>query len=366
MIWEILATVLFGILFWLLGLRLGRSMVRRGATANDLFVGRKWLSVLALVFYLSLVALAVNLPQWRALPFDWRVYGIQVSWTIIRVLLIGACGVGYVICQKTARNQLLPLALMGLFGLMAFTSVEGYFLSPVYGQLQNNLRPNFIYRQSGNSSCAPAALATLMQRWNRSEVTEQLVAKYAGTSRVGTTMPQLVNAMPPLGMAGFELSPTWAQMRQMNRPGILAVWQITRLGARLPHAVALMAMTSDRAIIADPALGKYLSLTPEDFQRIWRGEYVPVVSEGELEQIRARSKDYLKQLGYSTVRSFQQASGIKATGKLDEMTLLMLGGKFIQAGPTLDDGAFRSQMTEKMGCQNNPAICPWDGRRSVS
>jgi predicted double-glycine peptidase len=364
MVWEIIITLLVGALCWMLGLRVGRVMLRQGATANDLFVGNKWIVIPVLVLYIGLVVLAVNLPQWQGLPLNWRVYGMQVSWTLIRVFLLGVCGVGYAICWKTARNQIGYLLIVAVLGVSCFAGVEGYFLAPIHGQLANNLKPNGVYRQSGDSSCAPAALATLFQRWQRPDVTESVAAKQAGTSRVGTSMAQVLGAVHQLNMDGVELSPTWEQMRQINRPGILGVWQFS--GSRkLAHAVALMAMTDDSAIVADPARGKYIALKRPEFEKMWRNEYLPVYRSTDDELSITKAISYLKQRGYKTgdtvaaIRAFQTDMGVAATGKLDRQTVLLLTGKFIQDQPTLDEQNFLQDVQKRMNCMDNPVACPW-------
>ncbi|NJN49008.1 MAG: hypothetical protein HC805_03455 [Alkalinema sp. RL_2_19] len=364
MIWEIIVTILLGILCWMFGLRIGRLMLRKGATANDLFAGKKRFVFLVLGLYLGLVLLALNLPQWQGLPLDWRVYGMQVSWTIIRVLLMGACGVGYAICWQTARHQIRYLVLVGVLGLICFTGVESYFLSPIHAQLANTLRPNGVYRQSGDSSCAPAALATLFLRWNMPAVTESVAAKYAGTSRLGTSMPQVLQAVQKLNMDGIELSPTWEQMRRINRPGILSVWQFNG-GRRLSHAVALMAMTNDRAIIADPARGQYVGVDRAEFARMWRQEYLPVYRPQDDELPLSKAREYLRQLGYQTtntiaaIQTFQRDLGVEATGKLDSQTTLLLTGKFIKDAPTLNEQQFVQDVVQRMNCADAPEKCPW-------
>jgi predicted double-glycine peptidase len=364
MVLAIIITLLLGTLCWMVGLRIGRVMLRRGATANDLFVGNKWIVIPVLVLYVGLVVLAVNLPQWQGLPLHWRIYGMQVSWTLIRVFLLGVCGVGYAICWKTARNQIGYLLIVALLGIICFAGVEGYFLAPIDGQLVNNLRPNGVYRQSGDSSCAPAALATLFQRWQRLDVTESVAAKHAGTSRMGTSMAQVLGAVHQLNMDGVELSPTWEQMRQINRPGILGVWQFS--GSRkLPHAVALMAMTNDSAIVADPARGKYIALKRPEFERMWRNEYLPVYRSADDELSITKAIDYLKKRGYQTgnaiaaIRAFQTDMGVAVTGKLDRQTVLLLTGKFIQDAPTLAEQNFLQDVLKRMGCEGNLDACPW-------
>ncbi|MFM2431968.1 MAG: hypothetical protein RLZZ511_3181 [Cyanobacteriota bacterium] len=365
MIWEIIITLLLGVLCWMLGCRVGRLMLRRGATADDLFSGNKWVVLPVIGLYLGLVVLAINLPQWQGLPLQWRVYGLQGSWTIIRVLLIGACGLGYTICWKTARSQIGAVILVGLIGLVCFTGVEAHFLKPIHGQLKNQLNPNGVFRQSGDSSCAPAALASLFQRWNRSDVTETIAAKYAGTSMMGTSMPQVLQAVQKLGMEGTEiLESNWDELQRINRPGILAVWQIDRDGTKRPHAVALMAMTPTEAIVADPARGRYIGYKRTQFDQVWRREYLPIYQSGDDKISVAQARDYLKQQGYtssdtvSALKSFQTATGIKPTGKLDQRTALALSGKFIQNAPTLDEQPFVDYVLKRMGCADDPRRCP--------
>jgi predicted double-glycine peptidase len=364
MLVEFVATVLLGILCWQMGHRLGQWMLRRGATANDLFKGSKVLVVVVLLFYLGVLVVAVNLPQWQGLPLAWRVYGMQVSWTIVRVLLLGACGLGYAICRKTARNQLVYVAIVGVLGLVCFTVAEGFFIAPIHGQLTNHLKPNGVYRQSSDSSCAPAALATLLYRWNLPQATESTVARLAGTSRMGTSMPQILRAARSFGMDGQEMSPTWEQIRQINRPGILSIWQISGL-RRLPHAVALMAMTADKAIVADPASGKYIVWNRQEFNRVWRQEFLPIYRSGEADLSWTQAQDYLQKLGYrnqdtpNAVRLFQAESSLKTTGKLDVPTVLMLTGKSLKQVPTLNEQQFNQAAMKKMNCLDQPQACPW-------
>jgi predicted double-glycine peptidase len=340
MLLEILATLLLGAVCFHWGMRLGRLMLRKGATAQDLFKGKTAWSLLVLGLYVGLVVLALNLPQMQTLPLEVRVYGMRVTWTILRIALLGFCGLAAVISWQTARRQIGAIALLGLLGIAGFTASEHYFLAPIYPELGNNLQPNGVYRQTSMSSCAPAALATVLRRWNL-DATESSVAKLAGTSRLGTSMPQLILALRELGLDGVELAPTWEQMQQINRPGVLGVWLFNGV-ARLPHAVALLAMNTNQVAIGDPAQGKIFILNRNQFARIWRNEYVPVFQPEEATLTSVQATTYLTQLGYrptqdlpQAVRQFQQALGLKETGKLDTITALALSGKSGRTSPTL-------------------------------
>ncbi|HEY9618389.1 MAG TPA: hypothetical protein V6C64_16210, partial [Microcoleaceae cyanobacterium] len=82
---EFLITLLLGGLAFRWGLSIGRMLLRKGATADDLFKGNPFLSVLFLGLYIGLIVLALNVPQLPVLPIEWRVYGMQVTWSILRV-----------------------------------------------------------------------------------------------------------------------------------------------------------------------------------------------------------------------------------------------------------------------------------------
>ncbi|PSB20366.1 hypothetical protein C7B65_07960 [Phormidesmis priestleyi ULC007] len=346
MLVEALVTVGLGILCFRGGNRVGRLLLRRGATANDLFKGQNAIALLFIGIYVTFLILALNIPQMQIFPLTWRVYGMQTTWTIMRVMLIGFCGVALTIVAKTARKQILTVLLLGAIGVGGFTTTEAYFLTPIYRDLFNNLQPNGVFKQTSMSSCAPSALATVLQRWELKEATETSVAKLAGTSRMGTTMPQLIVAARKLGLNGVELSPTWEQMRQINRPGVLGVWLIDG-HRKLSHAVALLAMNENKAAIGDPSSGRIYLLDRTEFAQIWREQYVPIFRPNEILLLtNIQALDYLKRLGYlnsnsqdfkSALREFQRSSGVKSTGNLDTQTSLLLMGSFLEGVPTLKD-----------------------------
>ena len=337
---EIIVTLVLGSVLLVWGMRFGRVLVRSGVTANDLFKGRNAIALLFLGFYFGLLLLALNLPQMPVLPIEWRVHGMRVTWTLLRVMLMGVCGIGLTISWQTARSQVIAVILIGCLGLAGFTGAESYFLAPIYADLVDNLQPNGVFRQTSNSSCAPAALATVLRRWGM-DATESSVAREAGTSRLGTSMPQLIVAARALGIQAIELSPTWEQIQQINRPGVLAVWLFD--GPRkLPHAVALLGINNNIATIADPSRGRIFYLDRSTFARIWREQYVPNFRAADILLTDKQAIDYLNKLGYNSgnlqadIERFQKDKKIKVSGKLDRMTELMLSGPFLEGAPRLD------------------------------
>ena len=336
---EIVVTLVLSSLLFVWGMRFGRILVRSGVTANDLFKGRDAIALAFLVFYLALLLLALNLPQMPALPIEWRFYGMQVTWILLRVMLAGVCGIGFTVSWETARSQVAAVILIGLLGLGGFTGAESYFLAPIYPELVDNLRPNGVFRQTSNSSCAPAALATVLKRWGM-DATESSVARLARTSRLGTSMPQLIVAARALGMDGIELTPSWEQMQQINRPGVLAVWLFDG-GRKLPHAVALLAMNDNVAIIGDPSRGRIFNLNKASFAGIWREQYIPIFRSTDMFLTDKQAINYLTKLGYNSgvlktdIEQFQKDKNLKVSGNLDPMTVLMLSGPFLEGVPQL-------------------------------
>ena len=357
-------SITLGSLCFYLGLKTGRILLRKGATANDLFRGREWMAIGVVGSYLVLLLIAIYLPQLKNFPLQWRVYGLQGSWILIRSLFLGAIGCAVMVAWRTARVQLGMIGVVGLLGLFCFSTVESHFLSPIYGELNNNLQLNRIFKQTSSSSCAPAALATLLQRWGITQATEAEVARAAGTSRMGTTMPQVIRAAQEFGFMGLEMKPTWEQMVMVNRPGLLSVWQVSEGGRKLPHAIALLGLDQKNAVIADPATGKYGLLSRSEFQAISREEYVPIFRSSELAFTKQQAIEYLNQLQYSgefdgIVKAFQGDVGLKQTGNLDPQTSLMLMGRFLRAVPTLDIAQFNLETERYMKCEGRPDRCSW-------
>jgi predicted double-glycine peptidase len=347
-------TVLIGTFAFWGGTRFGKVLLRKGATANDLFKGKDIISLFFLGIYLSLMLMALYLPQNKGLPLELRFYGMQITWATMRIMLLGVCGVALSISWKTARLQVMTIALIGLMGLGSFTAAENYFLAPIYDSLKDNLRTNGVFQQTSSSSCAPAALATILRRW-QIDATESSVARLAGTSRLGTSMPQLIVAAQALGMDGVELSPTWEQIQRINRPGVLAAW-LYEDDRKALHAVALLGLDDDTATVADPAGGKIYQYNRSQFNQIWRKQYVPIFQIGDSSMTLTQSAMYLRKLGFlaspsesqltqqrldlaavkAALRQFQLAMGVTATGELNPETVLLLTGPFLEGVPRLD------------------------------
>lgn len=337
-----LIPIILGYWLFVLGQRIGRIMLRDGATANDIFKGKTHLFIVFLFGYVGLLLLAFVVPQLQTLPVEWRFYGLQVTWTILRILLLFISGIAFTISRHTSLAQAIAVILICSLGLGSFTAVESYFSSPIYASLEDNLQPNGVFRQSSASSCGPSALATVLRTWGIN-ATESSVARLAGTNRLGTSMGQLLIATRSFGMDGIELEATWEQMQLINRPAVLGVW--FRDGDQvIPHAVALLGFNGNKAIIGDPIIGLINKIDRQQFEKDWRKQYLPIFRREDISITAAQAVIYLQKLGYaikdesqleSVVKGFQKEMGLQVTGKLNPQTVLLLTGSFLEDVPML-------------------------------
>lgn len=342
MLIETLITIFLGSWLFILGQRIGRIMLRDGATANDIFKGKTYLFIAFLLVYLGLLLLAFVVPGLQSLPVEWRFYSLQVTWTILRILLLFISGIAFTISRHTSLAQAIAVILICSLGLGSFTAVESYFSSPIYASLEDNLQSNGVFRQSSASSCGPSALATVLRTWGI-DATESSVARLAGTNRLGTSMAQLLIATRSLGMDGIELEATWEQLQLINRPGVLGVW--FRYGEQvIPHAVALLGFKGNKVIIGDPIFGLINEIDRQQFEKDWRKQYLPIFRPQDISITNSQAVTYLQKLGdkikaeselESGIKRWQKNLGLPVTGKLDPQTILSLSGSFLEGVPTL-------------------------------
>lgn len=353
MVLQAIATLGLGYLAFRWGLRGGQAAAKRGATASDIFKGQTHLALLFLGLYIGLLFLALHVPQMQMFPLNWRVYGMQITWTCLRVGLIGFCGFALQLSATTARRQMVPIMLVGLLGIAGFGATEAYFLAPIHSNLFNNLQPNGVFKQTSMSSCAPAALATVFQRWDLKSATEKTVAEAAATSRLGTSMPQLIAAARQFGFDGLELeNVTWEQLQRINRPGILGVW-LTDGGRKLPHAMALLGINARQVMVGDPATGRILVGDRPAFADLWRQQYLPIYRPQDLAITQQQAQKYLRQSGLmrpgqsynQALQQFQTDMGTKPTGYLDRLTTLTLMGPYLEQSPRLDRASIPQSAT---------------------
>ena len=267
---DVVADILFSSVLFALGLMVGA----RGLKLCPSFRRKTHLLLWLVGIYVFLAVVLLHGPHVKTWPLEWRLYGLDSMWRIMRALLLGACGVAIALSEKNARRQVVAIAVIGAIGVGGFWGLEQYLMTPIYPSLDPAPSTRSVVKQTSDSSCAPAALATVLNQWHM-EASEAEIAKLAQTSRMGTSMPHLIFAAQQLGMEGLELEPSWEIMQRINRPGVLSVW-VQDGDRRLPHAVALLGMSHKTALIADPASGKAFHLSRRELESVWRHEYMPI------------------------------------------------------------------------------------------
>lgn len=349
---DVVANLLFSILIFGLGLGAGCWLLEICRGSDD-FRDKMPCSFWILALYGCLAVVLLHVPHLKIWPLVWRIQGLNFIWLIMRSLLLSACGLAIALCWRTSRNQAMAIALIGAIGFGGFWGLERYLMSPIYPSLDRMLTVHSVVQQTSDSSCAPAALATVLRQWNI-DISEAEVAKLAQTSRMGTSMPHLIFAAQQLGMDGLDLEPSWQTIQQINRPGVLSVW-VEEGDRRLPHALALLKMSHDEAVVADPALGKAFRIKRRDLEAMWRHDYVPIFRQTDVALSERQALEYLTRLSNAKrqadswfiqavsrgniltrqLSDFQQQNRLKRSGKLDAATMLALQGPFIQDGPVL-------------------------------
>ena len=325
---DVVANLLASLGWVGLGAGTGWFMLRSRERRNDSGVGYghqlSYSSVLMLAVYGFLSVVLLHAPHLKIWPLAWRIQGIESAGWIMRSLLLNACGMAIALSLQTSqrpfwqtswqtswrdsRKQVMAIALIGVVGSGGVWGLERYLMAPIYPSLNHDaVASHYVVQQTSESSCAPAALVTVLKQWDI-YVSEAEVAKLAQTSRLGTSMPHLIAAAQQLGMDGVDLKPSWQTMQQINRPGVLSVW-VEDGDRRLPHVLALLKMSRDTAVVADPASGQTFRLKREQLEAMWRHEYVPIFRPTDGALSTQQALEYLTQTAETSDSHFNQTSG---------------------------------------------------------
>jgi ABC-type bacteriocin transporter len=120
-------------------------------------------------------------------------------------------------------------------------------------------------RQTDQSDCGPACLATVALHYGR-RVSREALRAAAGTDRVGTNLLGLVRAAEALGFAPRAVRATWDALATAALPAIAHVTNAQGQG----HFVVLHRVATDHVIVADPA-GGVERRTRDAFTKQWNG-----------------------------------------------------------------------------------------------
>jgi ATP-binding cassette subfamily B protein len=128
-------------------------------------------------------------------------------------------------------------------------------------------------RQTGQSDCGAAALATVALHYRR-PIALQRLRELAGTDRIGTNLRGLLQAAEALGFAAKGVKGLYEALPQVPLPAIAHVKTEEGLG----HFLVLYRIAKDMVVVADPARG-IQKLSRDAFCRCWTGYLLLLVPE---------------------------------------------------------------------------------------
>lgn len=105
-----------------------------------------------------------------------------------------------------------------------------------------------------------------------------------------------------------------------------------------------MGLNANTAIIGEPTRGKIYYVDRKQFEKNWRGQYLPIFRNKDISITPSQAVSYFERSGLKiqsqadlepAIQGFQKKLGLKVTGKLDRQTVLLLSGSFLEGVPTL-------------------------------
>src|SRR5262249_5795802 len=128
-------------------------------------------------------------------------------------------------------------------------------------------------RQTGQSDCGAAGLATIALYYRRPMALQQL-RDLAGTDRIGTNLKGLLQAAEMLGFSAKGVKGSYDALRQVPLPAIAHVKTEEGLG----HFLVVYRLKRNTIVVADPARG-IQKLSRDEFCRRWTGYLLLLVPQ---------------------------------------------------------------------------------------
>lgn len=158
------------------------------------------------------------------------------------------------------------MSLSRLFGIrrapfgLAFAVVTFGVASPV------RANDRYLIKQSTNSDCGPAALATLLNYYLDIPSTESEIARLSEANQYGTTLVGLEQAVSAKGAGAdsFRMNLKTLKSQMSSYPAPVLV----RLLLPEPHFVLLLDSDKKNMLISDPASGNIV-MTEKAFLKRW-------------------------------------------------------------------------------------------------
>jgi len=154
-------------------------------------------------------------------------------------------------------------ALLGLF-LLIFAISYALTVSKAYLGVTVLAEGDPEFRQTTDVSCGPAALRYILAHEFGVSVSEEEIARLAGTGETGTTLAGLRQAAQALGFAATSWRWPKQNLGELPLPAVAYMH-------RTQHYVVLTEVRPDFVEVFDPAQGAYVQFTWHSFAYFWSG-----------------------------------------------------------------------------------------------
>lgn len=277
-----IANVIVILLGAALGLLDARRLARRDPSASPeeiLKLGYVWKKaphLLLMVLGLALFGLFFLGVNWKisvrwSLPAWWQLRGQGSLWAAILgvTAMLGSLTVTLAFRGGHPKRRRILVALPLVTGALFF--LVWNMNAPIAPRLYEKMGPkNVVILQSSGVSCVAASAANIVRRYGI-EMTEREMAHALGTTRMGTTMAQLIYGLEPMGFECTTVERPDGAPMDLQPPAVLLVDHPRT--PREGHAAAYMGTDGDKFEVWDPTLGKVF-LSQDELNDIWHGHAV--------------------------------------------------------------------------------------------
>lgn len=203
------------------------------------------------------------------LPFWLQYWSAGLVWAFYAAAFMFVGAFVLTLAFRTGHRQRKGLVVLMITGLAAFLVSQDMFTSSIAGKLTDDILPDGTVLQTSGVSCAAASGANVARLLGQRQVREAEVALAMGTSRSGTSMPQVVVGMRAFGIECTPVALQAGEIDRLTTPAILFV-DHPATGPE-GHAMVLIKREADgRFRVIDPLYGR--DLWPRTkLESVWHG-----------------------------------------------------------------------------------------------
>ena len=248
------------VLVALLGVFLGRTFSR--------FCNPYW----TLGYFLSLLLIAVLIISRYAdfIPFWAPITAGRVKFVILSLAIpMGLITPLSHLRRKSEKFIVCAVTAVLVTGFTVSPFLLGAFVREHLRNLETNITPDGICFQTSDYTCGPAAAVTALGKLGLQASEAELAVLSHSTPIVGTMPWSLCSALQDLyGPDGLKCQyQKFDSTAQLKDAGITLA--VVRDGFLRDHCVAVIEVSDQTMLIADPAWGKKV-MSHEQFEKIWR------------------------------------------------------------------------------------------------